>query len=51
MPLDSTGPSNVKGELNMDLKLEVLVLPVSDVDRAKSFYGERRGTLADRPLL
>lgn len=24
----------------MDLKLEVLVLPVSDVDRAKSFYEE-----------
>src|SRR5215470_17832648 len=24
-----------------DLKLEVVVIPVSDVDRAKKFYGER----------
>jgi hypothetical protein len=24
---------------NMDFKLEVVVIPVSDVDRAKSFYG------------
>jgi catechol 2,3-dioxygenase-like lactoylglutathione lyase family enzyme len=28
----------VKGAHTMDLKLEVIVLPVSDVDRAKSFY-------------
>ncbi|WP_435859615.1 VOC family protein, partial [Streptomyces parvulus] len=25
-------------ETKMDLKLEVVVLPVSDVDRAKAFY-------------
>ena len=24
---------------NIDFKLEVVVIPVSDVDRAKSFYG------------
>jgi catechol 2,3-dioxygenase-like lactoylglutathione lyase family enzyme len=28
-----------KGAVMMDLKLEVLVVPVSDVDRAKRFYG------------
>jgi catechol 2,3-dioxygenase-like lactoylglutathione lyase family enzyme len=27
-----------KGELIMDMKLEVVVIPVSDVDRAKRFY-------------
>ena len=24
---------------NIDLKLEVVVIPVSDIDRAKEFYG------------
>jgi catechol 2,3-dioxygenase-like lactoylglutathione lyase family enzyme len=28
----------MKGKAQMDLKLEVVVLPVSDVDRAKAFY-------------
>ena len=27
---------------NVDMKLEVVVIPVSDVDRAKRFYGEPR---------
>ncbi|MFJ4982331.1 VOC family protein [Streptomyces sp. NPDC088732] len=31
----------------MDLKLEVLVLPVSDVDRAKHFYEEAMGFRLD----
>jgi catechol 2,3-dioxygenase-like lactoylglutathione lyase family enzyme len=31
-------PTPAAGEAIMDLKLEVLVLPVSDVDRAKQFY-------------
>jgi catechol 2,3-dioxygenase-like lactoylglutathione lyase family enzyme len=31
----------------MDYKLEVVVVPVSDVDRAKAFYGERCGFLVD----
>jgi catechol 2,3-dioxygenase-like lactoylglutathione lyase family enzyme len=32
---DPTGDASVK---NVDLKLEVVVIPVSDVDRAKKFY-------------
>lgn len=31
----------------MDWKLEVVVLPVSDVDRAKSFYSEQAGFVVD----
>ena len=31
----------------MDWKLEVVVVPVSDVDRAKEFYGERLGFPVD----
>jgi catechol 2,3-dioxygenase-like lactoylglutathione lyase family enzyme len=31
----------------MDWKLEVLVVPVSDVDRAKEFYGDRLGFPVD----
>lgn len=31
----------------MDMKLEVVVLPVSDVDRAKGFYVERLGWRLD----
>ena len=33
---ESTSPA--QGALGMDMKLEVVTLPVSDVDRAKSFY-------------
>jgi catechol 2,3-dioxygenase-like lactoylglutathione lyase family enzyme len=33
---DASGTASVK---NVDLKLEVVVIPVSDVDRAKAFYG------------
>ncbi|MET8912678.1 VOC family protein [Micromonospora sp. NPDC004551] len=32
----------------MDLKLEVIVLPVADVDRAKEFYGRRLGWRLDQ---
>ncbi|MBB5463585.1 VOC family protein [Paraburkholderia sp. Cpub6] len=32
----AVGTPNVRG---VDMKLEVIVIPVSDVDRAKSFYG------------
>ena len=32
---------------NMDMKLEVVVLPVGDVDRAKQFY-EKIGVAARR---
>jgi catechol 2,3-dioxygenase-like lactoylglutathione lyase family enzyme len=31
----------------MDYKLEVVVVPVSDVDRAKAFYSERMGFNVD----
>jgi predicted enzyme related to lactoylglutathione lyase len=31
----------------MDWKLELVVLPVSDVDRAKDFYTEKAGFVAD----
>jgi catechol 2,3-dioxygenase-like lactoylglutathione lyase family enzyme len=31
----------------MDWKLEVIVIPVSDVDRAKAFYGEQLGFRLD----
>ena len=31
----------------MEMKLEVVVVPVSDVDRAKAFYGERCGFVVD----
>ena len=31
----------------MDWKLEVVVVPVSDVDRAKQFYSERLGFVVD----
>jgi len=30
------------GDLSMDMKLEVIVVPVADVDRAKRFYTELR---------
>ena len=33
---DASGSASVK---NVDLKLEVVVIPVSDVDRAKEYYG------------
>jgi catechol 2,3-dioxygenase-like lactoylglutathione lyase family enzyme len=31
----------------MDMKLEVVVIPVSDVDRAKQFYSEQCGFVVD----
>ena len=31
----------------MDYKLEVVMVPVSDVDRAKTFYGEQCGFVVD----
>jgi catechol 2,3-dioxygenase-like lactoylglutathione lyase family enzyme len=35
----------------VDLKLEVVCIPVSDVDRAKEFYGERLGWRLDADFL
>ncbi len=31
----------------MDMKLELVILPVSDVDRAKAFYGDQVGFVVD----
>ena len=33
-------PGNAASVANVDMKLEVVVIPVSDVDRAKAFYGK-----------
>ena len=39
-------PSRV-GSAMMDLKLELVLIPVSDVDRAKAFYTEKLGFALD----
>ena len=38
----SAAAADVVGAPGMDMKLEVVVIPVSDVDRAKEFYAEAR---------
>ena len=38
-------PSKVR---TMDMKLEVIVIPVSDVERSKQFYGSLRWRLDER---
>ncbi|SCE72336.1 hypothetical protein GA0070607_0799 [Micromonospora coriariae] len=43
---DASGTSSVE---NLDLKLEVIVVPVSDVDRAKEFYGRLGWRLDQTP--
>ena len=35
----SSDPREITGVVNVDTKLEAVVIPVSDVDRAKEFYG------------
>ena len=37
--LPAAGPCRTGTVTNVDLKLEAIVIPVSDVDRAKAFYG------------
>ena len=37
-PVPSETPTGTSGQGTSDLKLEVVVIPVSDVDRAKEFY-------------
>jgi len=39
-----------KGTLEMDMKLELVPLPVSDIDRAKAFYVEKLGFHADHDV-
>jgi catechol 2,3-dioxygenase-like lactoylglutathione lyase family enzyme len=38
-PLSSETPVNAAKARTVDMKLEIVVIPVSDVDRAKRFYG------------
>jgi catechol 2,3-dioxygenase-like lactoylglutathione lyase family enzyme len=39
--------SDSTGATSLDLKLEIVVIPVSDVDRAKQFYGGKLGWRLD----
>src|SRR5215218_3254592 len=41
------GPPHERKAQNMDWKLELVAIPVTDVDRAKAFYTERAGFVAD----
>ncbi|MBQ0901607.1 VOC family protein [Micromonospora sp. U21] len=43
---DASGTSSIE---NLDVKLEVVVVPVSDVDRAKEFYGRLGWRLDQTP--
>src|SRR5215210_347624 len=48
LPYASTTPSHyTKGRCPMDWKLELVPIPVSDVDRAKAFYAEKVGFNVD----
>jgi catechol 2,3-dioxygenase-like lactoylglutathione lyase family enzyme len=38
MSIDEVGNNTATGVAKVDMKLEVVVIPVADVDRAKSFY-------------
>jgi catechol 2,3-dioxygenase-like lactoylglutathione lyase family enzyme len=40
-------PVDQEGDPSMDWKVEVIVVPVSDVDRAKAFYAEQLGFNVD----
>jgi catechol 2,3-dioxygenase-like lactoylglutathione lyase family enzyme len=48
--LRSDDASTRKERAPMDLKLELVVLPVSDVDRAKGFYTEKVGFNLDHDV-
>jgi catechol 2,3-dioxygenase-like lactoylglutathione lyase family enzyme len=43
----TVAPPDTEGEIPVDWKLELVAVPVSDVDRAKSFYTEKVGFHAD----
>jgi len=43
----ATPTDHTEGSLAMDWKLELVAIPVSDVDRAKAFYTEKVGFNAD----
>ena len=44
---EARGDDATANAKNVDLKLEAVVIPVSDVDRAKEFYGKRLGWRLD----
>ncbi|HEX4701161.1 MAG TPA: glyoxalase superfamily protein [Pseudonocardiaceae bacterium] len=46
----ATGPNQVRGTPVVDFKLELIVIPVSDVDRAKAFYVDKAGFNADHDV-
>jgi catechol 2,3-dioxygenase-like lactoylglutathione lyase family enzyme len=43
----TTGPTDTTGGRIVDFKLELVLIPVSDVDRAKDFYVEKLGCNLD----
>ena len=43
----SNAPTSDASVARVDMKLEVVVIPVSDVDRAKEFYGGKLGWRLD----
>jgi hypothetical protein len=38
-PVRANDPTSDAGVARVDMKFEIVVIPVSDVDRAKEFYG------------
>jgi catechol 2,3-dioxygenase-like lactoylglutathione lyase family enzyme len=45
--LEESAPGLAKGRSAMDWKIEVVTVPVSDIDRAKDFYAEKVGFEVD----
>jgi catechol 2,3-dioxygenase-like lactoylglutathione lyase family enzyme len=45
--MDTVGSATDEEDAQMDWKLELIAVPVSDVDRAKAFYTEQIGFHAD----
>jgi catechol 2,3-dioxygenase-like lactoylglutathione lyase family enzyme len=45
--MDTVGSATDEEDAQMDWKLELIAVPVSDVDRAKAFYTEQVGFHAD----
>ncbi|HSL03964.1 MAG TPA: glyoxalase superfamily protein [Nitrospiraceae bacterium] len=43
----STAPTSDASVAKVDMKFEIVVIPVSDIDRAKEFYGEKLGWRLD----
>src|SRR5690242_17986690 len=43
------GPESTKG-IAMDIRIELILVPVTDVDRAKSFYADQVGFVVDHDV-